>query len=95
MRHMVMVGASSCPEMYCCLISFSGHGHITFLDQHYETIRELRAGNHKFSDKHEFHLINEKTGLIQVYQPVARDLRAYGASAEQQWIVNAVIQGTT
>jgi hypothetical protein len=71
----------------------SGHGHITFLDQHYETIRELRAGNHKFSDKHEFHIINEKTALIQVYQPVPRDLTAYGASAEQQWIVNAIIQG--
>ncbi|KAI4596613.1 hypothetical protein KJ359_005369 [Pestalotiopsis sp. 9143b] len=63
-----------------------GHGHITFLDQNYETIRELRAGNHKLVDKHEFHIINEKTGLIQIYQPVPRDLTAYGASPEQQWI---------
>lgn len=70
-----------------------GHGHITFLDQNYETIRELRAGNHKLVDKHEFHIINEKTGLIQIYQPVPRDLTAYGASPEQQWIVNAIIQG--
>jgi hypothetical protein len=70
-----------------------GHGHITFLDQHYETIRELRAGNHKLSDKHEFHIINENTGLIQVYQPVPRDLTAFGANPQQQWIVNAIIQG--
>ncbi|KAI1494857.1 Arylsulfotransferase-domain-containing protein [Biscogniauxia mediterranea] len=69
-----------------------GHGHITFLDQHYETIRELRAGNHKLVDKHEFHIINEETGLIQIYQPVVRDLTAWGASPEQQWIVNAIIQ---
>ncbi|KAI5923511.1 Arylsulfotransferase-domain-containing protein [Camillea tinctor] len=69
-----------------------GHGHITFLDQHYETIRELRAGNHKLVDKHEFHIVNEETGLIQIYQPVARDLTAWGASPEQQWIVNAIIQ---
>ncbi|KAJ4254311.1 hypothetical protein NW762_009902 [Fusarium torreyae] len=69
-----------------------GHGHITILDQHYETIRELRAGNHKLVDKHEFHIINEKTGLIQIYQPVPRDLRKWGAKPEQQWIVNAIIQ---
>lgn len=72
-----------------------GHGHITFMDQHYETIRELRAGNHKLVDKHEFHIVNEETGLIQIYQPVPRDLTEWGASEEQQWIVNAIIQGTT
>jgi hypothetical protein len=72
-----------------------GHGHITFMDQHYETIRELRAGNHKLIDKHEFHIINEETGLVQIYQPVPRDLTAWGASEDQQWIVNAIIQGIT
>jgi hypothetical protein len=70
-----------------------GHGHTTFLDQNYETIRELRAGNHRLTDKHEFHIINEKTALIQIYQPVARNLSAYGASHKQQWIVNAIFQG--
>lgn len=69
-----------------------GHGHTTILDQHYETIRELRAGNHKLTDKHEFHVINEETALIQVYQPVPRDLTRWGASPEQQWIVNAIFQ---
>jgi len=71
-----------------------GHGHVTFLDQHYETIRELRAGNHKLVDKHEFHIVdNGEHGLIQIYQPVPRNLTAWGASSEQQWIVNAIIQG--
>ena len=70
-----------------------GHGHITIMDQHYETIRELRAGSHKLVDKHEFHVINEETGLIQIYQPVPRDLTAWGGSSEQQWIVDAIIQG--
>ncbi|KAK3903658.1 ASST-domain-containing protein [Staphylotrichum tortipilum] len=69
-----------------------GHGHITIMDQHYETIRELRAGNHKLVDKHEFHVINEETGLIQIYQPVPRDLSAWGGSPEQQWIVDAIFQ---
>jgi hypothetical protein len=69
-----------------------GHGHITIMDQHYETIRELRAGNHKLVDKHEFHVINEETGLIQIYQPVPRDLSEWGGSPGQQWIVDAIIQ---
>lgn len=70
-----------------------GHGHATILDQNYETIRELRAGNHKIMDKHEFHIIDEETALIQIYQPVPRDLTEYGAAPGQQWIVNAIFQG--
>lgn len=67
---------------------------MTFLDQHYETIRELRAGNHKLVDKHEFETVNEKTGLIQVHQPVPRDLTKWGAGPDQQWVVNAIFQGS-
>ncbi|KAJ0161178.1 hypothetical protein CTA2_6645 [Colletotrichum tanaceti] len=70
-----------------------GHGHLTILDQHYEQIRELWAGNHKLVEKHEFHVVGEETGLIQIYQPIPRDLTPWGAEPEQQWIVNAIIQG--
>jgi hypothetical protein len=70
-----------------------GHGHTTFLDEHYETIRELRAGNHRLTDKHEFHIINEDTALIQIYHPVPYNLTAYGGSEKQQWIVDARFQG--
>jgi hypothetical protein len=70
-----------------------GHGHTTFLDQNYETVRELRAGNHRLTDKHEFHIINEETALIQIYHPVPYNLTAYGGSEEQQWIVDARFQG--
>ncbi|KAH3662564.1 hypothetical protein OGAPHI_005816 [Ogataea philodendri] len=69
-----------------------GHGHHTFLNNRYELVKELRAGKHKLSDKHEFHIKDEKTGLLQVYQPVPRDLSEFGASEEQQWIVNAIFQ---
>lgn len=69
-----------------------GHGHTTILDQHYETIRELRAGNHKLTDKHEFHIINEETALIQIYQPVPKDLTRWGAGSDQKWIVDAIFQ---
>lgn len=69
-----------------------GHGHITFLDQNYETTKELRAGNHKICDKHEFHIKDEKTGLIQIYQPRPYDLSKWASSNEQQWIVDAIFQ---
>jgi hypothetical protein len=69
-----------------------GHGHTTFLNQHYETIRELRAGNHRLTDKHEFHIINEETALIQIYHPVPWELGPYGGSKAQQWIVDARFQ---
>lgn len=69
-----------------------GHGHITLLNKNYETIKELRAGKHKVSDKHEFHIINEKTALIQIYQPVPADLTPYNATPEQQWIVDSIFQ---
>ena len=62
------------------------------MDQHYETIRELRAGNHKLTDKHEFHIVSDTTAVIQVYQPELHDLTAWGAKEEQQWIVNAIFQ---
>ncbi|KAF3391435.1 hypothetical protein F1880_007902 [Penicillium rolfsii] len=63
-----------------------GHGHATLLNQHYETVRELRAGHHTLTEKHEFHVIDEQAALIQVYQPVPIDLSRCGGSSEQQWI---------
>jgi len=64
------------------------------MDQHYETVRELRAGRHKISDKHEFQVVEGgETALIQIYQPEPHDLSEYGAKPEQQWIVNALFQG--
>lgn len=70
-----------------------GHGHHTFLDQHYDNIRELRAGNHMLSDKHEFIVLDEKTALIQIYHPMQMDLRRYGAVDGQTWVVDARLQG--
>ncbi|KAJ3497582.1 hypothetical protein NLG97_g1793 [Lecanicillium saksenae] len=70
-----------------------GLGHHTILDDHYETVRELRAGRHYISDKHEF-IINDdgKSALIQIWQPVPRNLSAYGGSDDHVWIVDAIFQ---
>lgn len=69
-----------------------GHGHHTFLNNKYEVIRELRAGGHFLSDKHEFIVLDEKTALIQIYHPRQLDLRPYGADGRQTWIVDAIFQ---
>ncbi|XWX00512.1 hypothetical protein V2A60_008532 [Cordyceps javanica] len=70
-----------------------GLGHHTILNSHYETIRELRAGRHYISDKHEF-IINDdgKTALLQIWQPVPRNLSAYGGGDDHVWIVDAIFQ---
>lgn len=70
-----------------------GHGHHTFLDDHYQNIRELRAGNHMLSDKHEFIVLNETSALFQIYHPMQLDLTPYGGVEGQTWIVDARFQG--
>lgn len=71
-----------------------GLGHHTFLNSHYQTVHELRAGGPYISDKHEF-IINDdqKTALLQIWQPVRRDLSAFGGDEDHQWIVDAIFQG--
>ena len=70
-----------------------GHGHHTVLDQHYQTVRELRAGNHMLADKHEFIILDEKSALFQIYYPLQKDLSPYGGTNNQSWIVDARFQG--
>lgn len=70
-----------------------GHGHHTLLNQNYETIRELRAGSHALSDKHEFIIIDEVSALIQIHQPLQMNLEPYGGLDGQTWIVDARFQG--
>ncbi len=70
-----------------------GHGHHALLGQHYDTVRVLRAGGHRVSDKHEFAIVDEATALLQIYHPRQRDLTAFGGDAGQTWIVDARFQG--
>lgn len=69
-----------------------GHGHVTFLNKHYETIKEVRGGNHRVLDKHEFHVKDGKTGLATLYHTIPTDLTSAGGAKDQQWIIDARIQ---
>jgi hypothetical protein len=70
-----------------------GHGHAKILNRNYETIREVRGGNSALLDVHEFHIVDEKTALVQSYKPIPFDLKNYGARPKSQWIVEAIFQG--
>jgi hypothetical protein len=70
-----------------------GHGHTKLLNRNYETIREVRGGNSALLDVHEFHIVDEKTALVQSYKPIPFDLKKYGAGPKSQWISNAIFQG--
>jgi hypothetical protein len=69
------------------------HGHAKILNKNYETIREIRSGNHDLLDLHEFHIVDEKTAVMESYHPLPYDLRPYGTKPDSQWIVDARFQG--
>lgn len=70
-----------------------GHGHIKILDSSYRTVGEVRAGHHRLIDKHEGQILDDgKSALVQIYQPVARDLSEVGGDDDHQWIVDAQFQ---
>lgn len=66
-----------------------GNGHATILNQHDETARELRAGNRKPMDKHELPMMDERTALIRVYQPVPMSLDAIFHPTATRWSIGA------
>jgi hypothetical protein len=70
-----------------------GHGWIRILNDGYQLIKEVRAGNTKLSDLHEFQITENGTGLLEIYQPRRRDLRSAGGSRLQEWVVDAIFQG--
>lgn len=77
------------------LDSFHGHGygHPTLLNQHYESVREIRTKMPSIISIHEFRIVNEKNALVEVFQPVAMDLSRYGGQPNQQWIADGIFQG--
>ncbi|KAH8820243.1 ASST-domain-containing protein [Xylogone sp. PMI_703] len=64
------------------------HGYAKILDNNYETIREIRGGNHELLDLHEFHIVDERTALVEVYHPLPYDLQRYGLKPNSQWIID-------
>ncbi|KAF4950014.1 hypothetical protein FGADI_8460 [Fusarium gaditjirri] len=73
---------------------FHGHGYGTpiLLDDHYQPLALVRTPTNRLISIHEFKIVNEKTALVEIYQPTALDLSPFGGSAREQWIVDGVFQ---
>ncbi|KAH6660662.1 ASST-domain-containing protein [Truncatella angustata] len=69
-----------------------GHGHHKIVDQHYQTIREVRSATQYISDLHEFNIVGEKTALVGSYTPREIDLSAYGGDSNQTWVLEYILQ---
>lgn len=74
---------------------FHGHGfgHPSILNNTYGLVTDLRGGNHRILDLHEFTIVDEKTALVEIYKPTIADLSSFGANETQNWIVDGVFQG--
>jgi hypothetical protein len=68
--------------------STGGPGHSSgvdvILNQHYQQIASVSAGNGLAADQHEFRLTNNGTALITTYHAVPYDLTPYGGPANRQ-----------
>ncbi|KAH6955767.1 ASST-domain-containing protein [Ilyonectria sp. MPI-CAGE-AT-0026] len=73
---------------------FHGHGYGTpiLLDDHYKPIAMLESLTHRLISIHEFKIVNEKTALVEIYQPTAIDLTPYGGTGDEQWIAEGIFQ---
>ncbi|KAF2020504.1 hypothetical protein BU24DRAFT_487108 [Aaosphaeria arxii CBS 175.79] len=74
------------------LLHGHGYGHATLLDEHYDHVLNIRGGNHKILDLHEFRIVDGKTALVEIYDQVPLDLSPYGGNETQKWIVDALVQ---
>lgn len=75
------------------LLHGHGYGHATILGQDYGRLLNVQGGGHRILDLHEFALVDEKTALVEIYDPTPTDLTPYGGNDTQKWIVDAVVQG--
>ncbi|KAK3380581.1 ASST-domain-containing protein [Lasiosphaeria ovina] len=68
-----------------------GYGTVALLDETYRPVANLQS-LHKLVSIHEFRIVNEKTALVEIYQPTPYNLGPYGGAEDQQWIVDGVWQ---
>ena len=62
-----------------------GHsdGEFVLMDQHYQVVSYIRAGNGVRADLHELTITPQDTALVGAYEPVQMDLRSLGGTANQ------------
>ncbi len=71
----------------------TSQGFAKILNRNYEVVKVMGAKNQIVADKHEFHILNEKTAIFVSYIPVPYDLRRLVKSPKAQWLFEGVFQG--
>jgi hypothetical protein len=68
-----------------------GVGEFVLMNEHYQVVSYIRAGNGDEADLHELTITPQNTALIGAYVPVKMNLTAYGGKASQV-VENYVVQ---
>lgn len=70
-----------------------GYGHVALLDRHYENIHEVHTNSpHAFSI-HEYTSVDGRTAMSEIFEQTVRNLTEFGATEDQRWIANGLLQG--
>ncbi|KPM40235.1 hypothetical protein AK830_g6328 [Neonectria ditissima] len=69
-----------------------GHGTLQILDDHYRPVAQIQSLTNKIPSIHELRIVDGKTALVEIYDPVSYDLTPYGGSEDQTWIVDSILQ---
>ncbi|KAL2865973.1 arylsulfotransferase family protein [Aspergillus lucknowensis] len=67
-------------------------GDHSILNDHYETVKVVRAASHHLVSVHEFEVVDGRSVLIEVPVPVPLDLSPFGGDEDQKWILSSGFQ---
>src|SRR5699024_6928247 len=68
-----------------------GYGSVTVLDEHYNPVAEVHAGNGEQADLHEVSITDDDTMLVLAYSTRQTDLSGIGGPADG-WVYEGVVQ---
>ncbi len=69
----------------------AGSGENVILDQSYKPVARVQGGNGYRTDLHEFLITPENTAIVNIYNPIPRDLSSLGGSRRGR-VVDSVVQ---
>lgn len=69
-----------------------GYGTFQILDDRYRPVTQVQGLTNKIPSIHEFRIVDDKTALVEIYDPVPYDLTPYGGNRKQKWIIDSILQ---
>jgi hypothetical protein len=69
-----------------------GYGTFQILNDQYRPVTQVQGLTNKIPSIHEFRIVDEKTALVEIYDPIPYDLTPYGGTKKQKWIIDSILQ---